>query len=117
VVHVQGSQSFRSHMLLYDNNDLRVKQLTRGSNFFTHVHEIGHLIGLEHPGTGLPGCTTGGEHACYASADGDVHGIMGKGSAVRKEYAAPWTRAASILTGVEPSKWTVSLNRVYPQRL
>ena len=33
-------------MLLYSNRDLRAENLTAGSKFFTHVHEIGHLIGL-----------------------------------------------------------------------
>lgn len=117
VVRVNGRHSFRSHMLLYSNNDIRAEQLTRGSNFFTHVHEIGHLIGLQHPGTGRPGCVGGGEAVCYRSADGDERGAMGLGSDMRAEYARPWTRAASILTGVPQASWTVSLVRTYPQRL
>jgi hypothetical protein len=117
VVHVDGNRFFRSHMLLYDNNDLGAQRRTRGSKFFTHVHEIGHLIGLQHPGHGRAGCTTGGEAACYASADGDTRGVMGMGSDIRAEHAQPWTRAASILTGIDQANWTVSLNRALPQRL
>jgi hypothetical protein len=117
VVKVDRNQSFRSHMLLYDSNDLRSRRLTRGSNFFTHVHEIGHLIGLNHPGHGTPHCTTGGEAACYVSVDGDDRGIMARGSQPRTEHAEPWRRAASILTGVAQNQWTVSLTRVYPQPL
>ncbi|MCL4793829.1 MAG: hypothetical protein KJZ84_04670 [Bryobacteraceae bacterium] len=117
VVHVNGNHFFRSHMLLYSNNDLRAERLTRGSNFFTHVHEIGHLIGLDHPGTGRAGCARGGEAICYASADGDDRGVMGRGSMIRAEHARPWTRAASIFTGVAQANWTVSLARRYPQRL
>lgn len=117
VVHVDGRHFFRSDMLLYSNNDLQAERLTRGSNFFTHVHEIGHLIGLEHPGHGRPGCTTGGEAVCYASADGDTRGVMGMGSVIRAEYAQPWRRAASILTGVKQASWTVSLQRAFPRPL
>ena len=117
VVHVDGRHFFRSHALLYSSNDVQVRRLTRGSNFFTHVHEIGHLIGLQHPGTGRPGCNTGGEAVCYSSADGDDRGVMGLGSEIRPEHARPWTRAASILTGVAQNTWTVSLTRRYPQPL
>lgn len=117
VVHVDGNHSFRSHMLLYDNQDLTPRRLTRGSNFFTHVHEIGHLIGLDHPGAGQATCTTGGEAACYATADGDDRGIMGRGSEIRTEHARPWLSAAAALTGVARDRWTVSLRRAYPVRL
>lgn len=114
VVRVNGNHNFRSHMLLYSNRDLRAESLTRGSQFFTHLHEIGHLIGLDHPGTGLPGCTTGGETACYASADGN-QGVMGLGSRIYARHAQPWKRAAALLTGTREADWTVSLRRVYPR--
>ena len=117
VVKVARNTSFRSHMLLYSSNDLRSERLTRGSNFFTHVHEIGHLIGLDHPGASAAACTTGGEAACYAAPDGDDRGIMGRGSQPRAEHAEPWRKAAAALTGVSKDQWTVSLSRVYPQRL
>lgn len=117
VVHVDGSHFFRSDMLLYSNNDLQPERLTRGSNFFTHVHEIGHLIGLNHPGTGRAGCVSGGESVCYASADGDDRGVMGRGSQIRAEHAGPWLRAAAVLSGVAANQWTVSLQRAYPQPL
>jgi hypothetical protein len=117
VVHVRGRHFFRSHSLLYSSNDLQAERLTRGSNFFTHLHEIGHMIGLQHPGTGRPGCVGGGEAVCYRSADGDERAVMGLGSEVRAEHAQPWVRAASILTGQGRNLWRVSLQRIYPQRL
>jgi hypothetical protein len=117
VVKVARTQFFRSHMLLYDSNDLGRQRRTRGSNFFTHVHEIGHLIGLNHPGHGSAQCTTGGEAACYAAPDGDDRGTMGRGSEPRTTDAEPWQKAAEALTGVAKASWTVSLSRVYPQRL
>ncbi|MEZ5367260.1 MAG: hypothetical protein R2748_34205 [Bryobacterales bacterium] len=117
VVKVSRRNFFRSHMLLYSSNDLRMERLTRGSNFFTHVHEIGHLIGLDHPGTGLPGCVDGDESACYAAADGDDRGTMGRGSQPRPTHAEPWRKAAATLTGIAKTQWTVSMSRVYPVRL
>lgn len=93
VVRVNGNHSFRSHMLLYSNRDLRPERLTRGSLFYTHIHEIGHLIGLDHPGTGLPGCRTGGEHVCYAGADGNDRDVMGRGSHIYPRHAQPWIKA------------------------
>jgi len=117
VVKVARSTNFRSHMLLYSSNDLRAERLTRGSNFFTHVHEIGHLIGLDHPGTGLPTCRTGGEAECYVAPDGNAQGIMGLGSQPRSTHAEPWRKAAAALTGVNKNQWTVSMSRVYPQTI
>lgn len=117
VVRVDGNHAFRSHMLLYSNRDLTPERLTHGSRFFTHVHEIGHLIGLDHPGTGLAGCTSGGEAVCYASADGTDDGVMGRGSRIYERHAAPWKKAAAILTGQAEANWTVSLTRIYPRQL
>ena len=117
VVRVNGNHFFRSHMLLYSNRDLRPERLTRGSTFFTHVHEIGHLIGLDHPGTGLPACSTGSEPACYAGAGGDDRGVMGRGSHIYVRHAQPWQRAAALLTGTRQADWTASLRRLYPRSL
>jgi hypothetical protein len=117
VVRVDGNHFFRSHMLLYSNRDLRAERLTRGSMFYTHVHEIGHLIGLDHPGNSLTGCTSGAENACYASGDGDDRGVMGRGSRIYARHAQPWRKAAAALTGVAEAQWTVSTTRAYPSRL
>jgi len=115
VVKVSRRHFFRSHMLLYSSNDLHAERLTRGTNFFTHVHEIGHLIGLDHPGIAAAGCSNGGEAVCYAAPDGDDRGIMGRGSQPRTTHAEPWRKAAAALTGVSKNQWTASLSRVYPQ--
>lgn len=117
VVHVNGNHNFRSHMLLYSNRDLRPENLTRGSRFFTHVHEIGHLIGLDHPGTGRTGCNTGGENVCYAAPDGNNRGVMGMGSQIYARHAAPWQKAAAAITGVSEAQWTASTRWIRPARV
>lgn len=117
VVRVDGNHFFRSNMLLYSNRDLRSERLTSGSRFFTHLHEIGHLIGLEHPGTGLPSCPTGSESACYASVDGNDRGVMGRGSRMFARHAQPWQKAAALLTSTREADWSVSLRRLYPRTL
>ena len=117
VVRVNGNHFFRSHMLLYSSRDLRAERLTRGSLFYTHIHEIGHLIGLEHPGNSLPACTSGAESACYAAADGNDQGVMGRGSRIYARHAQPWQKAAALLTSTRESDWTVSMRRAYPERL
>jgi hypothetical protein len=117
VVRVNGNHFFRSHMLLYSDRDLNAERLTRGSLFYTHIHEIGHLIGLDHPGTGLPGCTDGSESVCYAAADGTDQGVMGRGSRIYSRHAAPWQKAGALLTSTRESDWTVSMTRAYPRRI
>jgi hypothetical protein len=117
VVHVDGKHEFRSHALLYSNRDLEAERLTRGSFFYTNIHEIGHLIGLEHPGTGLPGCISGGEAVCYEDATGNNRGVMGMGSCIYEEHAKPWVKAAAILSQTTEADWKVSLSHIYPQSL
>lgn len=118
VVRIDGNHTFRSHMLLYDDRDLRPQTRTEGSTFFTHVHEIGHLMGLNHPGDGLPGCTAGGgDPACYADAGGDDTGVMGRGSRIMARHATPWKKAAAALTSTRETDWTAFTSRVFPSRL
>jgi hypothetical protein len=120
VVSIDGKQDFRSHMLLYDNRDLNAKELTKGSKFFTCAHEIGHLIGLEHPGKYyniFAGCVTDSEAVCYYDEFGNNDGIMGMGSKITVDYAKPWLIAAALLTGTNETTWKVSLSRIYPKLL
>jgi hypothetical protein len=114
VVHVDGSHFFRSHALLYSNRDILPERLTRGSRFFTHIHEIGHLLGLPHPGEGRAGCSAGDEAACYAA---NPRSVMGLGSRVLKEHAAPWTKAIALITETAPHLWKVETRRAYPRSL
>jgi len=117
VVRVNGRHTFRSNALLYSHLDLNAEQYSQSrSKFFTHLHEVGHLLGLAHPGVGTStaGCTTGEEMACYAA---DPDSVLGLGSALRDAHAQPWKRAASLLTGVAEADWTLRRTREYPRRI
>ncbi len=115
VVRVNGRHTFRSNALLYSNRALSGRQYpTARTRFFTHLHEVGHLLGLHHPGTGTAGCVDGGENACYAA---DPDSVLGFGSLIRDAHAQPWKKAASLLTGVAEADWTATRARAYPRRI
>jgi hypothetical protein len=117
VVRVSGRHTFRSNAILYSHLDLNPERYpgTR-TRFFTHLHEVGHLLGLAHPGlaSGAAGCTTGNEAACYAA---DPDSVLGFGSTIRDAHAQPWKKAASLLTGVAEANWTAKRTREYPRRI
>ena len=92
-----------------------VALLEARSNFFAHLHEVGHLLGLPHPGEGSePGCVAGDEMVCYAA---DPDSVMGLGGDFRLAQARPWLRAIALITGTRQHSWAASKHRIHPRRI
>ncbi|MHC4270114.1 MAG: hypothetical protein ACYSTS_16850 [Planctomycetota bacterium] len=99
VVRLHPSETwFGSHSTLYDSLDTkRNRKATTSLNkpVFqrAHVHEVGHLMGLNHVDVGKPHClpsTNTNASACYGVADADKISVMGSGMKLRIENAYPW---------------------------
>ena len=99
VVRLDPSESwFGSHSTLYDSKDTdSVQKATTSTGKKVmqraHVHEVGHLLGLNHVDVGKPHCPATGDtnaSACYGVADDDMQSVMGSGMQLRIEHAYPW---------------------------
>ena len=107
VVRVDPSSSFRSHWTLYSTNDTRFETLgydSKGKAIQqkSHVHEIGHLLGMDHSSVGHFSCLPSGDTnqtACYGVNDRDKYSVMGTGMRRYPEHAYPWRKAMADISG------------------
>jgi hypothetical protein len=99
VVRLRPTESwFGSHSTLYDSKDTySVQKATTSTRKKVmqraHVHEVGHLLGLNHVDVGKAHCPASGNtnaQACYGIADSDTVSVMGSGMQLRIENAYPW---------------------------
>ena len=100
------------------------------------LHEVGHLLGMNHVDYGKTHCPTGSpqnERVCYGVADIDLGSIMGAGMQLREANARPWQIAMQKFaitqgqTGQPPvpglftdalaglKLWDAKMARVYPR--
>ena len=102
VVRLAASENwFGSHERLYDSLDTTSVQKSTDSHNRpimqrAHVHEVGHLLGLDHVDVGQAHCPASGDtnaSACYGVSDQSLNSVMGTGMQIRLENASPWRNA------------------------
>lgn len=138
VVRLAASETFfGSHSTLYDSldtNSVRKGVDNHGNAIMqrAHVHEVGHLLGLEHVDVGQSHCpATSDTNAsqCYGVSDSSLYDVMGRGMTLHSRHAAPWLRAMDRFRRVIPasplyappaalvSRFRVAMRRHYPRTI
>ena len=113
VVRLDATETwFGSHSTLYDSLDTNLTQKRTDSHGHAvmqraHVHEVGHLLGLDHVDVGTAACpATGDTNAavCYGTSDTSMNDVMGGGMTLHLWHANPWMSAmTSHLRYITPS--------------
>jgi len=120
VVRVQDSDVFRSDAKLYSQKDINSEQLIPHSTvkFWTHFHEVGHLLGLGHIGyAGHHNLHNDGSDRAYGVSQQEMRDVMGKGHIRHPWHASPWQEAAESFTEIPAKDWTVHMHHIAPARL
>jgi len=120
VVRAQDSEDFRSDSRLYSQKDINSESLIPNSTtkFWTHFHEVGHLLGLGHVGhDGHTNVHADNSPSAYGVTKAEMEDVMGKGSIRRLWHALPWQTAAEDFTKIAKDDWKVHMHRVFPAPL
>ena len=117
VVRAQDGVNFRSNAVLYSQNDIKSEHMIPHSTvkFWTHFHEVGHLIGLGHVGTGgVTNVHNDNSPTAYGVTAREMNDVMGRGHAKHDWHATPWQEAAEAFTGVKSTDWKVFQRHIAP---
>ena len=117
-VRVQDGEVFRSNSVLYSQKDIQSESLIPQSTvgFWTHFHEVGHLLGLGHVGwAGNHNLHANNSPRAYGVTRKDQIDVMGMGSVRRHWHALAWQQAAAVFTDTKPKDWTVHVHYVPPR--
>jgi hypothetical protein len=117
VVRAQDGVKFRSNSVLYSQNDIKSAQMIPHSTvkFWTHFHEVGHLIGLGHVGTcGKINVHNDNSPTAYGVTAQEMLDVMGRGYVRHNWHATPWQQAAEAFTGVKVADWKVFQHHIRP---
>jgi hypothetical protein len=131
VVRVPDDVDFRSNSRLYSQKDIEAENMIDGSTFksekidvstvkfFTHYHEVGHLLGLGHIGYyGHRNLHGDNDKYAYGMTLWDQMDVMGRATTVRPWHALPWREAAAAFTNTDRWDWHASLrHRIQPERI
>ncbi|MEK9281777.1 MULTISPECIES: hypothetical protein [unclassified Bradyrhizobium] len=120
VVRARDGVDFRSNSVLYSQNDIKSEQMIPHSTvkFWTHFHEVGHLIGLGHVGTGGKiNVHNDNSATAYGVTAAEMRDVMGRGHARHNWHATPWQEAAEAFTGVKIADWKVFQHHIAPERV
>ncbi|HXB25089.1 MAG TPA: hypothetical protein VNV25_10205 [Gemmatimonadaceae bacterium] len=116
-VRVADNETFRSNSRLYSQRDIESENMIPHSTakFWTHFHEVGHLLGLGHVGHGASRNVHGDNSAqAYGVTMQEMTDVMGRGSLRHSWHALPWQQAAEEFTGVAAKDWTVHMKHIWP---
>ena len=112
-VRIPDDEKFRSHTRLYNSRDIQPRQYVKNSTvkFWTHYHEIGHLIGLGHIGWNSKhhNLIRSNYKRAYGVKKSDKQDVMGLGSEIHPWHAQPWLQAAEGFTRVKAHHWHVTI--------
>jgi len=120
VVRAQDGENFRSNSRLYSQKDIESEQMIPHSTakFWTHFHEVGHLLGLGHVGhDGHTNVHADNSPRAYGVTKGEMLDVMGRGSVRHQWHALPWQEGAHSFTGVKARDWKVSMQHIFPKQL